>query len=201
MGYEQSASAVVGVASVVLGLVVALFGYDLLRAALALAGFLLGAIAAGTVAALAGAGDPAVLGFAVGGGMLGALIFGGLYLAGVFALGAMGGALVAGAAASSLSGLAHGAAVVATGLVGGLLAVRLRRPVLAVCSALVGAAAMVAGALHLVLGAQEARDVGHSILVRGDPSGSEWVVLGAWAGLTALASATQLRGGRRRGRR
>jgi len=124
-------------ALVVFGLILAFFGYRLLRFFLAVAGFVCGVMIGYAVLPRLGVHDPQLLLLlALGVGILGALLAFPLLTLGMFLLGAVSGALVA-----QLLGLQPSTfALLASMVIGGILAVALQRPLLVLLTAFDGSA-------------------------------------------------------------
>ncbi len=157
---------------VVIGAGMCFFGYPLLRLALGLGGFVLGGSIAAYLAwrftsspevieavtsypevaeeVLASLDRTAVVVWAVCGGIAGAVLCVLLERVGVFALGGMLGLLLANTTMSSFSLEAYLVAVALLVLIGGLLALLLRRTVLILSTAFNGAAALMFGVYALI---------------------------------------------------
>lgn len=184
---------IAAIAAILLGLVVCFFGYRLVRAVLALAGFAVGAIVGLTaVAAIPGTGQLAVLIAAGVGGIIGAVLSAALYKVGVFALGALAGLMLS--TMLPVVGLPAPLwlvrAACALGL--GLLALLIERPMLSICTALAGAWSAVAG-VFVLLGRYSVW-IAPPRLPAFDMRG--WVgpaMLAAWLFLALVGAATQLR--------
>ena len=184
---------VAAIAAILLGLVVCFFGYRLIRAVLALAGFVVGAIIGATaVAAISGTGQVAVLIGAGIGGLLGAILSAVLYKVGVFALGALAGLMLS----SIVPGFGLHAPLwlvrAGCALGFGLLALLIEHPLLSVLTALSGAWFAVAGTFVLL--GRYSVWIAPPRLPAFDMHG--WVgpaMLAAWLFLTILGAATQLR--------
>jgi len=166
-----AATVVLGVL-VVVGAGMCFFGYPLLRVALGLGGFVLGGAIAAYLAwrftappgvvesvasypevaeeVLAALDRTAVLVWAVCGGIAGAVLCVLLERVGVFALGGMLGLLLANTTMSSFSLDAYLVAVALLVLIGGVLALLLRRTVLILSTAFNGAAALMFGVYALI---------------------------------------------------
>lgn len=126
-----------GIIALVLGLVITLFGYRLLKFTLIVAGFVLGAYLGGFIALKAGAANWLVVVCAILLGIIGALVTVFLFKVSIFLLGAAAGALLT-AILSSGSGWNHLLLLLVGALVGGILALLIKRPVIVLLTAFVG---------------------------------------------------------------
>lgn len=147
-------SAAVGIA---LGAVVCFFGYRLLRPTMFACGFLVGALVVSSAIENMfsdASWEPTGVwvGFIVGGLLCGAMVIT-LYNLGIFLIGAAGGVLLAIACNTSFGYKLYPAhpsyvliaLVVVFGILGGVLARKLERPVIIVATSLVGAGVLIAG--------------------------------------------------------
>lgn len=138
------------VAAIALGLVTCFAGYPLLRFLLGVLGFAAGAIA-GSAAVTLAIMDPAPWVLPVGlvmGGVIGAVLAQFFFMAGVFLVGASFGAL-AGGVLSARFGFEPALGVLIAALAGGILAMGLQRPLIALSTAFIGAWLLISGGFSL----------------------------------------------------
>lgn len=182
-----SGMATVG-AAIAMGLLYCFVGYRLFRALLALTGFVL---AGSVAAALAGGLSQGRLVFMVVamvlGGVAGALALHFMYRAGVFLMGLLGAGVAAYAALAGRPESWVPWAVVGAGVVGGLVALWLERPMMTLATASLGAYMVVAAMVIIVgaLGLQAVFD---------DPAYETpiaWAMLSCWVALTLVGAVTQ----------
>ena len=201
---EQVMLVVAGMAGV--GFLYCFLGYRLIKIILGLTGFLLAGSAAAVLVGFLSYGNLIGMGAALCiGGLCGAMALFFLYRTGIFCLGMLGAAV---AAYSVLQGREEPWilwAVAGIGLVGGLLAILVERPVMKLATAAIGAMLMIQAGLAL------ARAQGFLDVAAGAPTepvvGATttspylgWVVLAAWAFLTLVGAAAQFgTGGRKKG--
>lgn len=140
-----------GTIAIVLGTLVCFLGYRLMRFTLIIVGLALGAYLGFFIATKLGAVSWVVALAAIVTGIVGAVLAGFLFKAAVFLLGAASGALIV-VVFSSLTGWQHLLLLALGGLLGGLLALFIQRPVLSFLTAFLGAWWMVAGAYNLIGG-------------------------------------------------
>jgi len=176
------------VAAILFGLLYCFAGYRLFRFLLGLTGFILAGSAA---AALAGwLSDGRLVYMAAGlvlGGVAGAAALYFMYYAGVFCLGLLGAVVVAHNALAGQPESWVPWALLGAGVLGGLLALWLMRPVIVLATAAIGASLVVHGAVFL------AGTAGlHEVL---ENPAHEGEILSAmligWAALTLLGAVTQ----------
>lgn len=174
------------------GVVYCFFGYRLIKLVLGLTGFLLAGSAAAVIVGFLSYGNLIGMGVALCiGGLCGAMALFFLYRTGIFCLGMLGAAV---AAYSVLQGREEPWilwAVAGIGLVGGLLAILVERPVMKLATAAIGAMLMTQAGLAL------ARAQG---LLDGTPDAAQtsaplpylgWVVLATWVMLTLIGASAQ----------
>ena len=187
---EQLMLVVAGMAGV--GVVYCFFGYRLIKLVLGLTGFLLAGSAAAVIVGFLSYGHLIGMGVALCiGGLCGAMALFFLYRTGIFCLGMLGAAV---AAYSVLQGRDEPWilwAVAGIGLVGGLLAILVERPVMKLATAAIGAMLMTQAGLAL------ARTQG---LLDGTTDGAQtsaplpylgWAVLATWVVLTLIGASAQ----------
>ena len=163
-------------------------GYRTLKFVLGLTGFLLAGTVAAVLLGLVSAGNPVAM--AIGGligGIAGAFALFFLYKTGIFFLGLLGAVLVAHTLLDVRPEAWVPVAVLAAGVIGGLLALWLQRPVIMVLSAAIGAWFIVAGMAFFFMGADWLEEYSVSLEV---PEGRP-ILLAAWAVLTAMGGYTQ----------
>ncbi|UCG43497.1 MAG: DUF4203 domain-containing protein [candidate division WOR-3 bacterium] len=195
-----AASGVAAVLSILVGGIVCFFGYRVLRAALGIAGFIVGAVlAASGVALIPSSTQVWVLVAALVGGIVGAVLAALLYKVGVFLLGAAAGALVAGLVVTAL-GLAASWWVLGIGAVaGGILGLVLQKRIVSILTAFVGAWGVVGGTFHL-LGWYSIRAGLRDPAALKTTGAYFYLMLVMWLGLGILGMLVQLGTARRRGR-
>lgn len=202
---EQVMLVVAGMAGV--GFLYCFLGYRLIKLVLGLTGFLLAGSAAAILVGFLSYGNLIGMGVALCiGGLCGAMALFFLYRTGIFCLGMLGAAV---AAYSLLQGREEPWilwAVAGIGLVGGLLAILVERPVMKLATAAIGAMLMTQAGLAL------ARDRGFLDVAAGAPAepvaGATatspylgWAVLAAWVFLTLVGAAAQFgTGGKKKDR-
>lgn len=189
MGQDNWA-AIIGI---VLGGLVCLFGYRLMRVTIGIAGFCVGAVlGGGLVDTIPNVSRVLVLVAALVAGVVGAILAAVLYKVGVFILGAGGGALAVGLVLTSFGVVATPLILIGAGIVSGILALLLQRVAVSVLTAFAGAWPVVAGTFHL-LGCYEFRA---GILRPGtalkSAGSSVYLMLLMWLGLGILGSMVQL---------
>jgi hypothetical protein len=179
--------------AIVAGVLVCFFGHRLLKVVLGLVGFAAGAVAAGGLSMLiAPENSTALIVAAAIGGAAGAAVLVWAFYVGVFLLGAAGGLVAGGVAAHWLDGAAEVAAYAGLALVGGALALKAQRVMLGVSTALLGAAAIAAGGLVALIGAEETFDLATRVAEGGAPGHAGWIAGGCWVLLSAAGIAVQL---------
>lgn len=152
LGTSVSAAIAIG-----LGLVVCFLGYRLLRPTMFVCGFLAGALAVGTLIEKNFADESweptgVWVGFVLGGFVSGVLVVM-IYTAGIFLIGCVAGVLLAIALNTSFAYKIYPSEpllvlvvlMIILGLLGGMLALKLERPIIIVATSLVGAALTVTG--------------------------------------------------------
>ncbi len=192
---EQVMLVVAGMAGV--GIVYCFFGYRLIKLVLGLTGFLLAGSAAAVIVGFLSYGHLVGMGIALCiGGFCGAMALFFLYRTGIFCLGMLGAAV---AAYSVFQGREEPWilwAVAGIGLVGGLLAILVERPVMKLATAAIGAMLMTQAGLAL------ARAKGLLAIAPGTTSETiagaaapapyiGWAVLAAWLVLTLIGASAQ----------
>jgi hypothetical protein len=193
MESPEVARTLIAVGSIAVGLVLCFFGQRLFAAVVALSGFLLGALLGGTVAALLELSEAVVLAVAVVAGILFAALFRGVLLLAVFTTGALGLGLLCAPLALGLHGIERALLTGAVALAGGLLALKLRRPVIALSTAVAGAAAVIGGAVELLGGPGAARAMLDRAATAPAPSAPDLVALLLWLAIAAAGTAAQMR--------
>lgn len=192
---EQVMLVVGGMAFV--GFLYCFLGYRLIKLILGLTGFLLAGSAAAVLVGFLSYGNLVGMGIALGiGGLCGAMALFFLYRTGIFCLGMLGASV---AAYSVLQGRQEPWilwAVAGLGLVGGLLAILVERPVMKLATAAIGAMLMTQAGLALARakGLVDNLTVPHiDGATTGAPPASYlgWAVLGAWAVITLVGAAAQ----------
>ena len=175
------------------GTVACFFGYRMFRLVLAIAGFILGALAASSVFGASDTGPMLIA--AVVGGLIGAGILIAAYFVGVALVGAGLGVLVANLAFSASGREPHFLVIVFCAIAGAVGSMYLQRYFIIVGTAFGGAWTMIVGAMALVgnreaLAAAASRDVW--VVYPLDPApGQEWVPI-AWLALGAIGAGVQL---------
>lgn len=174
------------------GIVACFFGYRSFKAVLGIFGFILGALAASS---LAGEHDTLwMVAGAIGGGIVGALILLAAYFVGVALIGAGLGALVANLIWTRIEGDPHPFIVILFSVAGALLATWLQRYVIILGTAFGGAWTLIVGVLA-AMGDQrplEAAAAGNVwVAYPMNPAPGAWWVPWAWIGLGLLGVAVQ----------
>lgn len=180
----QTANVAVAIA-ISVGTLYCVLGYRTLKIIIALTGFGLAATTAARLGHWLGEANPyATLGAGLVGGLSGAAALMFLYRMGVFCLG-LAGALLA--AVNVLSGRPEAwivPAIIGIGLIGGLLALLIERPIMTLATSAIGSWLVVCGIAFFVLGADFVSTLGQT-----HPAGeNERIVFLCW-GVLALAGA------------
>ncbi len=192
---EQVMLVVAGMAGV--GIVYCFFGYRLIKLVLGLTGFLLAGSAAAVLVGFLSYGHLVGMGIALCiGGLCGAMALFFLYRTGIFCLGMLGASV---AAYSVLQGREEPWilwAVAGIGLVGGLLAILVERPVMKLATAAIGAMLMTQAGLALARakGLLAIAPGGTSETIAGTAAPAPyigWAVLAAWLVLTLIGASAQ----------
>ncbi len=186
------------VLSILVGGIVCFFGYRVLRTALGVVGFAVGAVlAASGVAMIPSSTQVWVLIAALAGGIVGAVLASLLYQLGVFLLGAAAGALVASLVVTAL-GLAATWWMLGIGAVaGGILGLVLQKRIVSILTAFIGAWGVVAGTFHL-LGWYSIRAGLRNPAALKTTGAYFYLMLVMWLGLGILGALVQLGMARRR---
>jgi hypothetical protein len=175
------------------GVLVCFFGYRLLKVVLGLVGFAAGAVAAGGLSMLiAPENSTALIVAAAIGGAAGAAVLVWAFYVGIFLVGAAAGLVAGGVAAHWLDGAAEVAAYVGLALVGGALALKAQRVMLGVSTAILGAAAIVAGGLVTLIGSEATLDLADRVVDGGAPGPAGWIAGLCWVLLSAVGMGVQL---------
>jgi hypothetical protein len=182
----------IALAAAAAGLVITFAGYPLIRLLIGLLGLLAGAFAGSVAAGLLFAPAetwvyPVSM---VVGGLLGALLAQFFFSAGIFLLGACFGALV-GSVLAARFGFEPVVGGVVAALAGGLLALGLQKPLIALSTAFLGSWLLVSSAF-VALGIEEALRPPNEMLERVAREGQTGF-LAAWAALGAIGFAVQIR--------
>jgi hypothetical protein len=180
-----------------LGLVYCFAGYPMLRVLLGLTGFLIAGAVAAALAGWLSQGNLLFMGGALlFGGICGAMALSFLYRAGVFLLGFLG-ALLLGFNLFFQHDAAYGPVfTIVAGLIGGILALFLEKPVMKFATAAIGGwMTTVSGMLLLA-----SRGVIDKALQEKISPNATWVLIGVWALLTLFGAAFQFSMGKGRGK-
>ncbi len=131
-------------AMAVVGMIYCFLGYRMLKFTIALTGFLLaGAVAAGLAGIVSASNLPITAIAGIIGGICGAMAFFFIFRAGIFCVGMLGASLAAYAAFTESTASWTPLAVLGIGLVGGMFALLIERPVITVATSTLGAALVV----------------------------------------------------------
>lgn len=187
-----------GIGFILLGALVCLLGYRLVRVVLGVVGF-----AAGVLGATWLGGDVLHIGrtwllvLSLVGGIVGAVLAAVLFKVGLFILGAAGGALAAVLLVPALTGGAKPLVVAGIGVGAGILTLLLRRPLVSIATAFIGAWGVTAGAFHLA--------GWYELPVTLDRTGAfagmgqrGLIMLGVWVVLGIIGTVVQLSSGKRK---
>ena len=192
---EQVMLVVGGMAGV--GFLYCFLGYRLIKLILGLTGFLLAGTSAAVLVGFLSYGNLVGMGIALCiGGLCGAMALFFLYRTGIFCLGMLGASV---ATYSVLQGRQDPWilwAVAGIGLVGGLLAILVERPVMKLATAAIGAMLMTQAGLALarsrgLVDALSAPHIDGASAPASPASYLGWVVLGTWAFITLAGAAAQ----------
>lgn len=176
-------------AGISVGTLYCFLGYRTLKILIALTGFSIAGLTAATMAGMISEGEVPYMAFAgVTGGLFGAMALSFLYRTGVFFIGVLGAALVANNFLAQQGETWVPLAVVGIGLVGGLVALLIERPVITVSSALIGSWIVVSGVAYFVYEASWIQEWGRAF--------SEYqgrnVVLTSWSILAVAGTIAQV---------
>jgi hypothetical protein len=176
-------------AAVAVGTLYCFLGYRTLRFVIALTGFLLAGGVAGAIALWVTRGNEvaALIGLGLG-GISGALALFFVYRAGIFLMGLLGAALVADHIFRN-SGDARGPLIVfGIGIVGGLMALVLEKPVMLIATSILGAWMLTACGAYFYSGGTDPVEPFREAMRSEDQR--LWVV-GAWAALSVIGFVSQ----------
>jgi uncharacterized protein DUF4203 len=175
-----------------LGALYCFFGYRALKLVLGLTGFVIaGCVAAMLVGFVTEGHSIAMLVAGLIGGIAGAVALFFLYKAGVFCVGLLGGIVVASAALTGVDASWIIWAVLGAGLVGGIIALAVERPVMTLATAALGAALVVAGIIHYL-----GMELDATLRAPEEISQRELGILAGWAALGLVGAITQFLLGR-----
>jgi hypothetical protein len=164
--------------AIAIGTLYCVLGYRTLKFVIGLTGFLLAAVSAAYLGGWMGEGNVYVVaGSAFVGGLCGAMALFFLYKLGVFCIGLAGALLVA---VNVLSGRPEPwiiPAIIGIGLLGGLLALLIERPIMTLATAAIGAWIVVCGVAFFLKGAAFVQSLGQ----HQPPTDEERIVLLCWA--------------------
>ena len=126
-------------------------GYRTLKILIALTGFFIAGMTAATLAGLVSEGEIGVMGLSgLIGGLFGAMALAFLYRTGIFLIGVLGASLTANNLFSAQPESWVPLAIIGVGLLGGLVALLIERPVITLSSAVIGAWVVVSGVAYFV---------------------------------------------------
>lgn len=175
-------------AALAVGVLYCFLGYRLIRVLIALTGFALAALPAVILAAWLSHANAIAVGVAgLLGGIAGAVFMAFVYRAGIFCLGLLGAALIAHHLLTATELTWAPWAILGLGVVGGLLALLVERPVITVATAALGAWILLVSAA-LVLMRSDAAD---SSTVQELTSHASLTILAVWTVLTVAGTAAQ----------
>jgi hypothetical protein len=138
-------------AAAAIGLIECFFGYRILRFLLGILGFIAGAVIFGSLGYELTEGSELVSIIAgIAGGIAGAFIMYTLYIVGVFAIGAALGFMTASYVFGILNSDPMPVVLIASALLGGILAALLQKPMIIIATAFGGAYAAVTGVAYLI---------------------------------------------------
>jgi hypothetical protein len=139
-------------AAVAVGLIECFFGYRILRFLLGVLGFIAGAVVCGSLGyELTDGSEITSIIAGIAGGLAGAFIMYTLYIVGVFAIGAALGFMTASYVFGIMNAAPATIVLIASAVLGGVLAAILQKPMLILATAFGGAYAAVTGVAYLLL--------------------------------------------------
>lgn len=171
-----------------IGTLYCFLGYRTLKILIALTGFLIAGMTAASLGGLVSEGEVVVMGVSgVIGGLFGAMALGFLYRAGIFLIGVLGASLTANNLFSAQPESWVPLAVIGVGLLGGMVALLVERPVITLSSAVIGSWAVVSGVAYFLYEANLFGDVSGAF------AGFEQrnLILACWAILAVAGTAAQ----------
>ena len=176
------------VAMLVVGILYCFLGYRLLKFIIALTGFALAALSATLIVAwLTHANPIAIIIAGVLGGIAGAVFMFFIYRAGIFCLGILGATLIAHHLLSATEIPGAPWVILGLGVVGGLLALLIERPVITVATAALGAWILLVTSALLLMQS----DAADSATVQELTSNASLAILATWTVLTIAGTAAQ----------
>lgn len=150
-------------AAISVGTLYCFLGYRTLKVLIAVTGFSVAGFTAATMAGLVSEGEVPYMAIAgVIGGLFGAMALSFLYRTGVFFIGVLGAALIASNFLAQQGDSWVPLAIIGMGLVGGLVALLVERPVITVSSAAIGAWMVVSGIAYFFYEASWLQEWGRS---------------------------------------
>jgi hypothetical protein len=175
--------------AVALGTLYCFLGYRALKAVIAMTGFGLAGAAGGVIAGLVTHGQPLymVLGVVLA-GVCGAVALLVVYRSGIFLVGLLGVALAAHYAAGLWPVLESPLAVLAAGVVGGIVALVVERPAVTLATAALGAWAIIQGVLFFLYAPQGLPLALPSLAREGRTLFLVWLVLAASGAMAQFAT-------------
>lgn len=163
-------------------------GYRTLKVVLAITGFLLaGGIAALVAGRLGDENSALMVVCGVMGGLMGALLFSFLYKTGIFVLGLLSASLIAQNMLVSRPEAWIPLVIIGIGIAGGIVALKIERPVVTIATAALGAWIVVTGVAYFFVGATSVQQWGLSPELETEQS----LVLACWATLTVAGVLAQ----------
>ncbi|MGA2658393.1 MAG: DUF4203 domain-containing protein [Verrucomicrobiota bacterium] len=163
------------------GLLIGFLGYRLLKLTLGIMGFIAGASGGWAVGLSLEPGNSGIaLVCAVIGAAIGAVLYIWLFYLGIFLLGASAGAVVAAALFNAAGNQPQPIALLAIGIVFGLLALVMRKFMIIVSTAFSGSYLVMAGLFHLVAGPQNHSPLWFNHAQPGSPGSWGYVALAFW---------------------
>jgi hypothetical protein len=179
---------VLAAAFAVVGLLYAFAGYLLLRFLVGLTGFVIAGTVSAVLVQFAVPGEPLVmLGAGLLGGLCGAFAMVFLIRMAIFLIGGAAVFLLAQPFFADRPEVWAPWAPVGIGLIGGILAVALERPILILATTILGGRLVVHGAVLLILGPSSAQ----YLELNGTALPADWFVLGAWGAVSLLGMILQ----------
>ena len=180
-------SEVAMIAALAVGVLYCFLGYRTLKFLIGLTGFVLAGAVGAALGSYFGSGSGIITaGAALLGGIAGAFALLFLYRAGVFLIGLIGAAIVAQAVLGHQTQTWVPLAIIGAGIVGGVVALVLERPIMILATSAIGAWIAVCAGAFLV--------VGPSAIERLDRPGQfagGWVMVACWAGVALTGAALQ----------
>ena len=179
---------------VAVGTLYCFLGYRTLRFVIGLTGFLLAGGVAGAIAVWLSKGHEiaTLISFVVG-GICGAFALFFLYKTGVFILGLLGAALVANNVLENTGDAWVPLAVMGVGVIGGLIALILEKPVMLVATSVLGAWLLVSAGAFFIEGGEDLEIIRETL--RSDDT--RLIMLGSWLGLSIIGIISQILATRR----